>query len=103
MRSFLGLANYLKRFIPDYSSLTHPLRELTKKDKPFEWSEQCENSFQAIKTALTETSCVTYFDEKKETLVFCDASTVGISSILLQKTKGKHDTKVIAYTFIIKN
>ena len=35
VRSFLGLVNYLKRFIPEYSTMTYPLRQLLKKDSNF--------------------------------------------------------------------
>ena len=38
VRSFLGLLNYLKRFIPNYSTLTCPLRILTKKNRDFIWT-----------------------------------------------------------------
>ena len=92
------MANYLKRFIPNYSSQAHPLRELTKKDKPFEWSEQCENSFQAITTALTETSCVTYFDEKKKPSFLVTPVQWAYHRSCFKKQKEKHGTKVTAYT-----
>ena len=45
VRSFLGMVNYLKRFIPDFSTLTYPLRQLTKKDTIFSWTEECVESF----------------------------------------------------------
>ena len=38
VRSFLGFANFYRRFIPNYSELTRPLHELTKKDKQWEWT-----------------------------------------------------------------
>ena len=98
LRSFLGMTNYLKRFIPNYSTITYPLRRLTQKDVKYEWNQECENAFQSLKTSLSEDSCISYFDESKETLIYCDASPVGISAILLQRTKNKNDTKVIAYS-----
>ena len=98
VRSFLGLANYLKRFIPNYSTITYPLRELTKHDKTFDWTEKCTIAFQKLKNALTENSCIAYFDEKKETIIYCDASPVGISSVILQKSYNKNNPKVIAYS-----
>ena len=98
IQSFLGLSNYLKRFIPNYSSITHPLRNLLKHEVEFIWTEQCEKSFQTLRHSLTSDSCITYFDNDKETFVYCDASKVGISSILLQKSPGKEDAKVISYS-----
>ena len=40
VRSFLGLAGYYRRFIQDFSKIAMPLTQLTRKDLPFEWSEQ---------------------------------------------------------------
>lgn len=98
VRSFLGMTNYLKRFILNYSTVTYPLRQLTKQNVPFDWTEKCEEAFQHLKTCLSTKSCIDYFDEKKDLVLFCDASPVGISSILLQKTKGKNDVSVITYS-----
>ena len=49
VRSFLGLAGYYRRFIQDFSKIAMPLTQLTRKDLPFEWSEQCEKAFQLLK------------------------------------------------------
>lgn len=38
VRSFLGLTNYCSRYIPNYSSITYPLRQLTKADTKFRWT-----------------------------------------------------------------
>jgi Reverse transcriptase (RNA-dependent DNA polymerase) len=37
VQSFLGLANYYRRFIRDFARRSAPLSELTKNDVPFEW------------------------------------------------------------------
>ena len=99
VRSFLGMCNYLKRFIPNYSTLTHLLRDLTKNSVKFEWTNDCERSFNALKRALSENAYSAYFDEQKEILVYCDASPVGVFSILLQSPTAEHNsTEVISYT-----
>ena len=41
LRSFLGLANYYRRFIKGYSKRVSPLTALLKKDNPWDWSMQC--------------------------------------------------------------
>ena len=41
IRSFLGMVNYIQRFIPNLSSIVKPIRELTKLDKQFIWDEPC--------------------------------------------------------------
>ncbi|XP_019258040.1 PREDICTED: uncharacterized protein LOC109236325, partial [Nicotiana attenuata] len=53
IRSFLGLAGYYRRFVQGFSSIASPLTKLTQKGAPFRWSDDCEESFQKLKTALT--------------------------------------------------
>ena len=43
VRSYLGMIIYLKLFIPDFSTLTYPIRKLTHQDIKFEWSDDCED------------------------------------------------------------
>jgi len=88
LRSFLGLTNYLKAYINDYSTITHPLRQLLQNDTDWEWSEKCENSFEKLKSVLSSETCMAYFDNKKETFLYTDASPFGVAAILLQKTQG---------------
>ena len=95
LRSFLGLTNYLKAFIPNYSTLTHPLRNLLKNDAEWIWNAEHEEAFCKLKTMLSSESCISYFDDNKETFLFTDASPHGISAILMQKSAGQNDAKII--------
>jgi hypothetical protein len=49
VRGFLGFGNFYRRFIDHYSDIAQSLIELTKKDTPFNWSDQCEDAFQELK------------------------------------------------------
>jgi hypothetical protein len=51
VQSFLGLANYYRRFIRDFARISAPLFELTKKGVPFEWGGGQENYFRNLKDA----------------------------------------------------
>ncbi|XP_071921767.1 uncharacterized mitochondrial protein AtMg00860-like [Coffea arabica] len=53
VRSFLGLAGYYYRFIKNFSRITGPLTNLTKKQGKYIWDVKCENSFQDLKMQLT--------------------------------------------------
>ena len=59
IRSFLGLAGYYKRFIEGFSKIALPLTRLTKKGVKFEWSNDCERSFEELKGKIGDNS---YFD-----------------------------------------
>ena len=88
VRSLLGMMNFCgSRFIPDYATLTSEIRNLTQKNKVFEWKENHEKALKHLKEKLQESVHLSYFDRSKETQVYVDASPVGISAILTQSIK----------------
>ena len=88
----------MKRFIPDYSTQTHHLRELLQEDKDYIWIETHEQAFSNLKQSLSSESCVSYFDNHGETFIYRDASPHGISAILLQKSRDQVSCKIVAYS-----
>ena len=86
VRSLLGLANYVSRFISDFATITEPLRQLTHKNTEWKWNGKEQKAFQTLKDRLT--SCaMAYFDPKLHTEVIVDASPVGRGAILVQNGK----------------
>ena len=84
VRSFLGLAGFNSQFIPDFATKAEPLRNLTKKGSAFCWNGAEQSAFQSIKGAISESTLLSYFDTKKDTALFTDASPVGLNAILTQ-------------------
>ncbi|GMH29383.1 hypothetical protein Nepgr_031226 [Nepenthes gracilis] len=72
VRSFLGLAGYYRRFVKDFSQIALPLTQLTKKDAKFEWTKDCEESFQTLKDRLTSAPVLTTPNESGGLIVSCD-------------------------------
>jgi hypothetical protein len=91
VRSFLGLAGYYRKFVEGFSSIARPMTQLLKKDKKFEWTPKCEESFQELKKRLVTTPILTMPDITKSFDVYCDASKLGLGCVLMQ------EGKVIAY------
>ncbi len=54
VRRFLGLASYYRRYIAQFADIAAPLHQLTHKDAPFNWTEDCERAFLALKQKLVE-------------------------------------------------
>ncbi|GJP59963.1 hypothetical protein CLOP_g17017 [Closterium sp. NIES-67] len=85
IRSFLGLANYFRRFLENYSTVVAPLTALTRKGSAWEWTRQCQEAFDKVKTKLTNAPVLVLPDPSKPYEVVTDASTVGIGAVLLQE------------------
>jgi hypothetical protein len=91
IRSFLGLADYYRRFIPDFSRIAKPMTELLKKGVKFVWSEECDQAFHTLRKHLTSAPVLTQPDMSKPFEVFYDASGTGLGCVLMQ------ENRVIAY------
>ena len=53
LQSFLGVANYYRRFICNHAAICAPLTDLTRKDRPYLWSKQHQLAFDTLKDKLT--------------------------------------------------
>ena len=97
MRSFLGICNYYRRFIKDYSRKARALEEICGKNKEkLIWTEICETAFEDMKKALTETPILAYPDFRKDFILDTDASFDTIGAVLSQKDSEGRE-RVIAY------
>lgn len=95
LHSFLGLANYYRKFIRNFSIIAHPLHKLTKTISTFTWATEQENSFQELKQKLTSDPLLTHFDPRKPCELRTDACNHGLGVILLQQQD--NDMHPIAY------
>lgn len=85
LRSFLGLANYYRRFVRDYSKITTPLTDLLKKGNRWEWSVKCQDAFDQLKQAITKEPVLALPDYSKPYEVHTDASDFAIGGVLMQE------------------
>jgi hypothetical protein len=91
IRSFLGLAGYYHRFIPDFSRIAKSMTELLKKRVKFSWDQKCEEAFHTLRDHLTTAPVLAQPDMSKPFDIYCDASGIGLGCVLMQ------DNRVIAY------
>ena len=97
LMSFLGMVNYYREFIPNFSSLAVPLTQLTRHDTPWDFNEECLSSFLALKEAFRSGDILMQPDRDEEFYVECDASDYAIGSVLQQKDKATNLLRPIAF------
>ncbi|GBM29206.1 Retrovirus-related Pol polyprotein from transposon 412 [Araneus ventricosus] len=95
LRSFLGLCTYYRRFVRNFSAISRALHKLTEARSNFNWTEECEKSFNSLKQALITSPILTYPRTDKEFILDTDASNEGIGAVLSQKIG--NEECVIAY------
>ena len=92
VQSFLGLAGYYRRFIPDFSKIAKPMTRLLQKDMRFVWTSECDVAFHTLRTLLTSAPVLAQPNIEKPFDVFYDASGIGLGGVLMQ------GGRVIVYT-----
>ena len=102
VRNFTGFTNYYRCFIKGYAKIARPLHELTsgengkKRNSKVNWTERCQESFDALKEICSESPVLAYADYTKPFVLHTDASTIGLGAVLYQKQEDGKE-RVIAY------
>ena len=82
IQSFLGFANFYRRFISDYSKITVPLTHLTRKGTPWDFSDAYQSSFESLKKAFTTAPVLARWSPGDLLIVETDASDYALGAIL---------------------
>ncbi|GFR98065.1 Pol polyprotein, partial [Elysia marginata] len=87
LRSFLGLASFYRRYVPNFAATLNPLTSATKKGSPNRviWEEPQRRAFKKIKEMLTSEPVLRLPDFMKPFILSTDASDTGVGAILSQE------------------
>lgn len=96
VRAFLGLCNYYRRFIPNYSSLIVPLTKLLKKGQSWYWDEELDKAFWNLKQEFSTTILLSHPDVSKPYYLQTDSSGVGIAGVLYQYDE-KGEIRILSF------
>nr|KAG5707621.1 hypothetical protein BaRGS_031003 [Batillaria attramentaria] len=90
VRSLLGLIGYYRRYVPNFATLTAPLSDLTRADRPrkITWTAECDDALRAVQRILATFPVLLIPDLSKEFIVRTDASNSGLGAVLLQDKDG---------------
>jgi len=95
VRTFLGLASFYSRLVPNFAEIAKPMTVLIRKDRHFTWGPQQQQAFRSIKDRLCTTPVLAYPNFVLPFILTTDASKVAIAAILSQVRDGKK--RPIAY------
>jgi hypothetical protein len=84
VRSFMGLACYYRIFIEGFSKIAHSITSLQKKGVKFQWTLDCEKSFQHLKKLLTSAPILRIADPNEDFIVCIDAFKEGLGGVVSQ-------------------
>ena len=85
VRGLLGMMNFCgAHSIHNYAALSHELRHLTKKTTQWSWTKKHDAALHTVKAELSKATTLAFFDPRKATEIYTDASPVGISAALTQ-------------------
>ena len=82
---FLGIAGYYRKFCKNFSDVIAPLTSLLNKKAKFVWSDECNSSFEFVKSMLANEPILMAPDFSKPFKLAVDASDIGIGSVLIQE------------------
>ncbi|XP_038106836.1 uncharacterized protein K02A2.6-like [Culex quinquefasciatus] len=84
LQRFIGMVNYLSRFIPNLSANFTVLRRLISEKEPWIWSEREEEEFKRVKQLVADTRTLQYYNVNEPIVVECDASSFGLGAAIFQ-------------------
>jgi len=96
IQSFLGFANFYRRFIFNYSDIVIPLTWLTRKDTPWNFDDNCRKAFNTLKQAFTSTPILMHWVPDAQLVMETDVSDYTLAAILSIMTK---DNKIHPIAF----
>ena len=86
VQQFLRTVNYYNRFIKNYSEIAKPLYAASNRKKKFEWTEECEQAFQTLRTALT-TDPVMAYPNSTGLMILNESVAVGIQHAAIWRVR----------------
>jgi len=85
IQKFLGLTNYYRQFIKDFTRITALLHLLVRKEEKWRWKEEQEEAFKQLKRVFITKPVLAIPDLDKEMRVEVDTSDYAIGGVLSVK------------------
>ena len=87
VQRFLGMINYVHKFIPNLSSIAEPLRITLGKNIAWHWGYEQQIAFDKLKESLINYPVLEHYNPKTDITLQVDASKSGLGAVILQNNK----------------
>ncbi|XP_060083465.1 uncharacterized protein LOC132563689 [Ylistrum balloti] len=84
---FMGMVQYVAKFIPNLAEVSAPLRQLLENDVCWDWGQSQQNSYKRLKDLVSEAPVLKFYDVKQPVTLSVDASSTGLGAVLLQNNQ----------------
>ena len=95
IKQFLGLTGYYRKFVPRFADISRSLTQLTRKETPFNWTLECQKSFELLKSYLCGEPILKYAGTSKPYTLYTDASKYCWAGVLTQSHTTDIDGKSV--------
>jgi hypothetical protein len=95
LQNLQGKANFLRCFVPYYSTQAHGFLQILHHDIPFQWEEHAQNDFDDLKSTLSNAPLIIPPDYDHDYILCLSASVVSIAGFLVQL--GNDDWEHVIY------
>lgn len=82
LRSFLGLLNYYRKFLPNLATIVQPLNDLLQKNRKWLWTTKCTQAVKTAKELLTTSNLLMHYDPSLPLKLAADASQYGLGAVI---------------------
>ena len=102
VKQFLGLVGYYRKFVPHFSDISRPFTQLTRKNKGFNWTKECDKCFNILRDYLQEAPILRYPDPAADYVLNTDASKYAYTGVLTQTIDGTNHPSSYAIYMSVK-
>ncbi len=96
LHSLCGGISYYRKFLPNLSSIMHPLNQL-KGNVDFKLTKECDEAFSKVKQLLSSANVLVHYDPHQNLTMAVDASPYGVSAVISHHCDWTNAERPIAY------
>ena len=82
MQSFMGIINFVRRFVPYFAQIVKPLQQMVKQSVKFKWIDVEKNAFSKIKTFIAHAPSLKILNFKKYFILYTFSSDDSLAAVL---------------------